>query len=134
MHYFPASPRIIIILLKLQFQITFTKLAPHFFSLYYRNILFFKIDFQVKTESACRLACEIENEFLCRSFLFKGSPVGTSYNCQLFHLDHKTLPDGPSTFLNAERPLIDDGQRVGTYYENFCESKIFNFYNKVNEY
>ncbi|KAG8249819.1 hypothetical protein J6590_012130 [Homalodisca vitripennis] len=78
-------------------------------------------ELQVKTESACRLACEIENEFLCRSFLFKGPPIGTSYNCQLFHLDHKTLPDGPSTYLNAERPLIDDGQRVGTYYENYCE-------------
>lgn len=74
------------------------------------------------SESACRLACEIENEFLCRSFLYQGAPIGNSYNCQLFHLDHKTLPDGPSTYLNAERPLIDNGERVGTYYENFCES------------
>ncbi|XP_054273199.1 uncharacterized protein LOC128993367 [Macrosteles quadrilineatus] len=81
-------------------------------------------ELQVKTESACRLACEIENEFLCRSFLYKGPPVGSSYNCQLFHLDHKTLPDGPSTYLNAERPLIDDGQRVGTYYENYCEKSL----------
>jgi hypothetical protein len=76
----------------------------------------------VTSESACRLACEIENEFLCRSFLYQGAPIGNSYNCQLFHLDHKTLPDGPSTYLNAERPLIDNGERVGTYYENFCES------------
>lgn len=80
---------------------------------------------QVNSESACRLACEIENEFLCRSFLYKGAPIGTQYNCQLFHLDHKTLPDGPSTYLNAERPLIDDGQRVGSYFENYCESKHF---------
>ncbi|XP_073981347.1 trynity isoform X2 [Rhodnius prolixus] len=78
-------------------------------------------DLQVTSEISCKLACEIESEFLCRSFLFKGPPIGSSYNCQLFHLDHKTLPDGPSTYLNAERPLIDDGQRVGTYYENYCE-------------
>lgn len=83
---------------------------------------------QVTSESACRLACEIENEFLCRSFIFKGPPVGTAYNCELFHLDHKTLPDGPSTYLNAERPLIDDGQKIGNYYENYCESEChFNF-------
>ncbi|XP_026816574.1 LOW QUALITY PROTEIN: uncharacterized protein LOC113556053 [Rhopalosiphum maidis] len=78
-------------------------------------------ELQVTSESACRLACEIENEFLCRSFIFKGPPVGTTYNCELFHLDHKTLPDGPSTYLNAERPLIDDGQKIGNYYENYCE-------------
>jgi hypothetical protein len=76
--------------------------------------------------SACRLACEIENEFLCRSFLYKGSPQGSQYNCQLFHLDHKTLPDGPSTYLNAERPLIDNGERIGSYFENLCESKSSN--------
>lgn len=78
-------------------------------------------ELQVTSETACRLACEIENEFLCRSFLYKGSPQGTQYNCQLFHLDHKTLPDGPSTYLNAERPLIDNGERIGTYFENVCE-------------
>ncbi|KAL1138899.1 hypothetical protein AAG570_008961, partial [Ranatra chinensis] len=78
-------------------------------------------DLQVTSEAACRLACEIENEFLCRSFLYKGAPAGSSYNCQLFHLDHKTLPDGPTTYLNLERPLIDDGQRVGSYFENYCE-------------
>ncbi|XP_050525481.1 uncharacterized protein LOC126896594 [Daktulosphaira vitifoliae] len=78
-------------------------------------------ELQVTSEAACRLACEIENEFLCRSFIYKGPPVGTAYNCELFHLDHKTLPDGPSTYLNAERPLIDDGQKIGSYYENYCE-------------
>ncbi|XP_018332098.1 uncharacterized protein LOC108741704 [Agrilus planipennis] len=78
-------------------------------------------ELQVNSEAACKLACEIENEFLCRSFLYRGPPIGAQYNCQLFHLDHKTLPDGPSTFLNAERPLIDNGERIGTYYENICE-------------
>jgi len=88
----------------------------------------------VTSEPACRLACEIENEFLCRSFLYRGPPVGTAYNCQLFHLDHKTLPDGPSTYLNAERPLIDNGERVGTYYENICESMYTNHHVQFNCY
>ncbi|KAK7794222.1 hypothetical protein R5R35_012543 [Gryllus longicercus] len=78
-------------------------------------------EMQVNSEAACKLACEIETEFLCRSFLYRGPPIGSKYNCQLFHLDHKTLPDGPSTYLNAERPLIDSGERVGTYYENSCD-------------
>lgn len=80
-------------------------------------------ELQVQSESACRLACEIENEFLCRSFLYRGAPQGSAYNCQLFHLDHWTLPEGPSAYLNAERPLIDNGERVGTYFENYCESR-----------
>lgn len=78
-------------------------------------------ELQVTSEAACRLACEIEGEFLCRSFLYRGPPMGSQYNCQLFHLDHKTLPDGPSTYLNAERPLIDTGERMGIYQENICE-------------
>lgn len=91
-------------------------------------------ELQVQSESACRLACEIENEFLCRSFLYRGAPQGSAYNCQLFHLDHWTLPDGPSTYLNAERPLIDNGERVGTYFENFCESKGCWFKKSLNAY
>ncbi|XP_044010727.1 uncharacterized protein LOC122854289 [Aphidius gifuensis] len=78
-------------------------------------------ELQVQTEAFCKSACENENEFLCRSYLYRGPPIGTGYNCQLFHLDHWTLPDGPSTYLNAERPLIDNGDRVGNYFENFCE-------------
>ena len=80
-------------------------------------------ELQVQNESACKLACEIENEFLCRSYLYRGPPLGTAYNCQLFHLDHWTLPDGPNAYLNAERPLIDNGERIGSYFENMCESK-----------
>ncbi|XP_036339172.1 uncharacterized protein LOC118748682 [Rhagoletis pomonella] len=78
-------------------------------------------ELQVTSESACRLACEIETEFLCRSFLYLGQPQGSQYNCRLFHLDHKTLPDGPSTYLNHERPLIDHGEPIGQYFENACE-------------
>ncbi|KAJ8888659.1 hypothetical protein PR048_008151, partial [Dryococelus australis] len=81
-------------------------------------------ELQVTSDAACKLACEIENEFLCRSFLYRGPPLGNSYNCQLFHLDHFSLPDGPSTYLNAERPLIDNGERIGTYYENVCERSL----------
>ncbi|XP_077287259.1 trynity isoform X2 [Arctopsyche grandis] len=79
-------------------------------------------ELQVTTESACRLACEIETEFLCRSFLYLGTTSTTAYNCRLYHLDHNSLPDGPSTYLNAERPLIDDGDTTGTYFENHCDS------------
>lgn len=50
---------------------------------------------------------------------------GTEYNCRLYHLDHWTLPDGPSTFLQNDRPLIDNGGRIGTFYENRCGSKLF---------
>jgi PAN domain len=80
-------------------------------------------ELQVTSEAACKLACEIENEFLCRSFLYLGQPTGQQYNCRLYHLDHKSLPDGPSTYLNVERPLIDVGEPTGVYMENFCESK-----------
>ncbi|XP_033227208.1 uncharacterized protein LOC117179470 isoform X2 [Belonocnema kinseyi] len=78
-------------------------------------------ELQVQNESACRLACEIENEFLCRSYVYRGLPLGSTYNCQLFHLDHWTLPDGANAYLNAERPLIDNGERIGSYFENICE-------------
>ncbi|KOB72357.1 Cuticlin-1, partial [Operophtera brumata] len=83
-------------------------------------------ELQVTSEAACRLACEIESEFLCRSFLYMGAPHSTSYNCKLYHLDHHTLPDGPSAYLNADRPLIDDGEPIGKYFENFCEKPATN--------
>ncbi len=56
---------------------------------------------------------------------YKTSPtnLGPEYNCRLYHLDHWTLPDGPSTFLLNDRPLIDNGGRIGNYYENRCKSK-----------
>ncbi len=49
--------------------------------------------------------------------------IGPEYNCRLYHLDHWTLPDGPSTFLVNDRPLIDNGGRIGNYFENRCKSK-----------
>ena len=66
----------------------------------------------------------MENEFLCRSYLYKDSDSSLEYNCQLFHLDHFTLPDGPSTFLTTDRPLLDDGEPTGKFVENICQSKL----------
>jgi len=39
-------------------------------------------------------------------------------------MDHWTLPDGPSTFLLNDRPLIDNGGRIGSYYENRCTRSL----------
>jgi len=78
-------------------------------------------ELMANSPAACQRACEIENEFLCRSYLYLGPPTGSQYNCRLYHLDHWTLPDGPSTFLLNDRPLIDNGGRIGTYYENRCK-------------
>lgn len=76
-------------------------------------------ELQAPSEVACKRACEVESEFLCRSALYRSDK--SSYNCQLFHLDHRSLPDGPSTFLTAERPLIDTGDTAGSYFENYCD-------------
>jgi hypothetical protein len=77
-------------------------------------------EMQVANLAGCKRACDIEDEFLCRSFLFKPS-VTTGYNCQLYHMDHKTLPDGPATYLNTERPLLDNGNPLGQYQEVQCD-------------
>jgi len=86
-------------------------------------------ELQAPNLGACKRACEVEDEFLCRSLLYKAN-VGSStngasigYNCQLYHMDHKTLPDGPATYLNTERPLLDNGNPLGQYLENHCEDK-----------
>jgi len=81
-------------------------------------------ELMANSPAACQRACEIENEFLCRSYLYLGPPNGAQYNCRLYHLDHWTLPDGPSTFLLNDRPLIDNGGRIGTYYENRCKRSL----------
>lgn len=88
--------------------------------------LHYYVDKEMQTSglSSCKRACETEDEFLCRSFLFKPSASGGSssmYNCQLYHLDHHTLPDGPATYLNTERPLLDNGSPLGQYQEGMCD-------------
>ena len=79
---------------------------------------------QASSEAACQRACQVENEFLCRSYLYKENSAGLEYNCQLYHLDHFSMPDGPSTFLTTDRPLLDDGEPVGKFSENVCVGKI----------
>jgi len=81
-------------------------------------------ELMANSAAACQRACEIEAEFLCRSYLYLGPPNGAQYNCRLYHLDHWTLPDGPSTFLLNDRPLIDNGGRIGTFYENRCKRSL----------
>jgi len=81
-------------------------------------------ELMANSAAACQRACEIEGEFLCRSYLYLGPPNGAQYNCRLYHLDHWTLPDGPSTFLLNDRPLIDNGGRIGTFYENRCKRSL----------
>ena len=58
---------------------------------------------QANSVAACERACQIEYEFLCRSFLYKGPPSANTYNCQLFHLDHHTFPDGVNTYTSTDR-------------------------------
>ncbi|XP_037088474.1 uncharacterized protein LOC119109039 [Pollicipes pollicipes] len=81
------------------------------------------LELMANNMEACRRACEIENEIMCRSFLYRGPPTGTTYNCQLFHLDHVTLPEGALTFLSSEQPLLDVGREPGVYHENVCKSE-----------
>ena len=56
-------------------------------------------------------------------FIYSFPFLGPEYNCRLYHMDHWSLPDGPSAFLINDRPLIDNGGRIGTFYENRCQSK-----------
>ncbi len=54
------------------------------------------------SQSACGRACQVESEFLCRSYLYRGAPTGADYNCQLYHLDHLSLPAGAKAFANSK--------------------------------
>jgi len=74
--------------------------------------------------NACGRACRAEVEFLCRSFLYLGPPTGKDYNCKLYHMDHWTLPDGVSAFLNSNSNSISDGTRIGNFYENRCRRQL----------
>jgi len=95
-----------------------TERVAHYVGLHY----YVDKELQASSLPACRRACEIDDDFLCRSFLYK-STITTGYNCHLFHMDHKTLPDGPATYLNTERPLLDNGNPLGLYQENTCDDK-----------
>ena len=81
------------------------------------------VAFQANSEQACGRACQIESEFLCRSYLYLGPPTGSDYNCKLYHMDHYSMARGPGAFANSHAQFINDGSRIGSYYENRCESK-----------
>ncbi|GAB6033044.1 hypothetical protein CHUAL_012231 [Chamberlinius hualienensis] len=74
---------------------------------------------------ACRRACELEGEFTCRSYLYKSTPsADNQYTCMLYHVDHMTFPEGPSTFhADMPMPLIDNGEKGGVYYELVCADR-----------
>lgn len=74
--------------------------------------------------NACGRACRAEVEFLCRSFLYLGPPTGKDYNCKLYHMDHWSLPDGAAAFLNSNSNSINDGTRIGNFYENRCRRQL----------
>lgn len=76
-------------------------------------------EMQVSGLAGCKRACEVEDEFLCRSFLFKASVPTGSYNCQLYHMDHHTLPDGPATYLNTESKRQLMSPLVSQYLTHF---------------
>lgn len=79
---------------------------------------------QVKSQGGCLRACTIENEFICRSVLFRPSFKPGQPNCALYHLDHKTFPDGLDTFATPSPiPLLDSGDSSATYFEAGCSSK-----------
>lgn len=68
-----------------------TDRVSHYVGLHY----YVDKEMQVSGLAGCKRACEIEDEFLCRSFLFKPTVSSSGgYNCQLYHMDHNTLPDG----------------------------------------
>ncbi|XP_074599209.1 trynity [Brevipalpus obovatus] len=76
----------------------------------------------VKSQSGCIRACAIESEFICRSILYRPSYKPGQPNCALYHLDHKTFPDGSETFTagNSPMPLFDSGDTSSVYLEASC--------------
>ncbi|XP_022242070.1 uncharacterized protein LOC106459815 [Limulus polyphemus] len=75
----------------------------------------------VNNEEDCLRLCSIENEYICRSMLFRYDVRPRQPNCGLYHLDHVTFPDGAKTYLNPNPPpLLDNRSTVGVYLEAIC--------------
>ena len=56
--------------------------------------------------------------------LFRPSFKPGQPNCALYHLDHKTFPDGLDTFATPSPiPLLDSGDSSATYFEAGCSSE-----------
>ncbi|KAI1289794.1 hypothetical protein HDE_08363 [Halotydeus destructor] len=78
----------------------------------------------VKSQGGCLRACTIENEFICRSVLFRPTFKPGQPNCALYHLDHKTYPDGMDTFATpSPLPLFDSGETSAIYLESSCANE-----------
>ncbi|KAH7981264.1 hypothetical protein HPB49_022809 [Dermacentor silvarum] len=78
---------------------------------------------QVNSKSECLRACTVDNDFVCRSVLYKPSQDGAMQgSCSVFHVDHLMLPDGPATFAGSSPPLplLDTGETKGIYLESRC--------------
>ena len=84
---------------------------------------------QVKSQGGCLRACTIENEFICRSVLYRPTYKPGQPNCALYHLDHKTFPDGIDTFTTpSPLPLFDSGETSAVYLESTCSSEYHQDY------
>ncbi|CAG2104687.1 unnamed protein product, partial [Medioppia subpectinata] len=78
----------------------------------------------VKSQGGCLRACTIENEFICRSVLYRPSYKPGQPNCALYHLDHKTFPDGADTYTTpSPLPLLDSGETTAVYLETSCTNE-----------
>ncbi|KAL3215910.1 hypothetical protein MRX96_051247, partial [Rhipicephalus microplus] len=53
----------------------------------------------VNSKSKCLRACTVDNDFVCRSVLYKPSQDGAMQgSCSVFHANHLMLPGRPATF------------------------------------
>lgn len=80
---------------------------------------------QVNSKSECLRACTVDNDFVCRSVLYKPSQDGAMQgSCSVFHVDHMMLPGGAATFSlpSPPLPLLDTGETKGIYLESRCTS------------
>lgn len=79
----------------------------------------------VKSQAGCARACTIEHEFICRSILYRSTFKQGQPNCALYHLDHRTFPEGADTFMGpVMQPLLDSGETSALYLEAICNDTI----------
>lgn len=79
----------------------------------------------VKSQAGCARACTIEHEFICRSILYRSTFKQGQPNCALYHLDHRTFPDGADAFMGpVMQPLLDSGETTALYLEAICNDTV----------
>ncbi|XP_013774463.1 uncharacterized protein LOC106459393 [Limulus polyphemus] len=75
----------------------------------------------VNNEEDCLRLCSIENEFICRSFLYRYDVHPRQPNCAFYHLDHMTFQDGAEAYSNPNPlPLLGISSTAGIYLEAVC--------------